>query len=153
MHACSEGDCPLGLHVVFLIVKDGCRTPHLADPTPSRLMNIFQDNVSQESLNMFMLGLVKVQGGSSPLLPSHDTLYIDAQKAQRAIEHVFAQARVSCRAGRARAQLPSSNSSWKRSLLLTSKHRIRMQHVIDPCADCKAGCVAGAIHFSSEACP
>lgn len=51
------------------------------------------DNVTQESLNMFMLGLVKVQGGSSPLLPNYDTLYIDAQKAQRAIEYIFAQAR------------------------------------------------------------
>jgi hypothetical protein len=67
-------------------------------------MNIYQDNVTQESLNMFMLGLVKVQGGSSPLLPNHDTLYIDAQKAQRAIEHVFAQARLFCFVGHARAQ-------------------------------------------------
>ena len=41
---------------------------------------------------MFFLGLVKVQGGSSPLLPYYDNLYVDAAKAQRAAEHVFAQA-------------------------------------------------------------
>ena len=59
------------------------------------------DSVSQDSLNMFMLGLVKVQGGSSPLLPNYDTLYIDAQKAMRAIEHVFAQASALCVCARA----------------------------------------------------
>lgn len=48
--------------------------------------------MSLESLNMFFLGLVKVQGGSSPLLPYYDNLYVDSAKAQRAAEYVFAQA-------------------------------------------------------------
>jgi hypothetical protein len=50
------------------------------------------ENISVESLNMFFLGLVKVQGGSNPLLPYYDNLYVDSAKAQRAAEHVFAQA-------------------------------------------------------------
>ena len=57
-----------------------------------RLLNLGGENVTLDSLNMFFLGLVKVQGGSSPLLPYYDNLYVDAAKAQRAAEHVFAQA-------------------------------------------------------------
>jgi len=56
------------------------------------LLNLGGENISQDSVNMFFLGLVKVQGGSSPLLPYYDNLYVDAAKAQRAAEHVFAQA-------------------------------------------------------------
>jgi hypothetical protein len=56
-----------------------------------RLLNLYNDNLSQDSVNMFLLSLVKVQSGVSPLLPSHDNLYVDASKALRAIEYVFAQ--------------------------------------------------------------
>ena len=96
--------------------------------------------MSQDSLNMFLLGLVKVQvslspslplslslsrtslgshktfivqGGSSPLIPPTDNLYIEAAKAQRAIEYVFAQVGVHLQTRR-----PLTTSSLQ-SLFLT----------------------------------
>ena len=56
-----------------------------------RLLNLENENISQDSLNMFLLGLVKVQGGASPLLPNFDGVQIEEKRAQHAIEHVFAQ--------------------------------------------------------------
>ena len=51
-----------------------------------RLLALGVEHISLDSLNMFMLGLVKVQGGCSPLLPYYDNLYVDAAKAQVSLE-------------------------------------------------------------------
>ena len=68
------------------------------------------------SLSRTSLGSHKtfiVQGGSSPLIPPTDNLYIEAAKAQRAIEYVFAQVGVHLQTRR-----PLTTSSLQ-SLFLT----------------------------------
>jgi len=51
-----------------------------------------QPPLGVEPLNMFLIGLVKVQNGQIPLLPDFDTLHVESGRAIKVVEYVFAQA-------------------------------------------------------------
>jgi len=58
-----------------------------------RFLQINQEKpLPVEALSVFLLALVKIQNGEIPLLPDYDQVNVDATKAAKVIEFVFAQA-------------------------------------------------------------